>query len=409
MAKILHTADWHLGHAMNGWGRDAEHAIWLDRLADVIEAEAVDALIVAGDVFDTVNPSGDSQRLFFQALRRFRERRPDLVTVITGGNHDPAARLEAPSAVLEGLGVHVVATVRRLGDRIDAARHLVPLTDGSGETWGHVLAIPFLRAADLPGLSFAAGDGRVSPVVEATRAFHAEICEAAEAMAGGLPVIGTGHLHCAGSLESEGAERRILIGGEHAVPVDIFPETLPYVALGHLHGAQSLGGGRVRYSGSCFPLSVAEAGHNHGVTLVNMDGSRLAGTRHISIARPAEFHRLPGRGGIAFEAMVDALERLDLDPDLPKELQPFLHVTLEATGPAAVLHGDAMRHLAELPIRLAGLRIQRQIEAEAPAAPVATLEDTSPEELFREAFLAVNGVVPEDHHLAAFREAANGA
>jgi DNA repair protein SbcD/Mre11 len=409
MPKILHTADWHLGHAMNGWGRDAEHAIWLERLADVVEAEAVDALVVAGDVFDTVNPSGESQRLFFEALRRFRERRPALITVITGGNHDPAARLEAPSAILEGLGVHVVASVRRRGDRIDAARHMVPLTDGAGEPWGHVLAIPFLRAADLPGLSFTAAEGAGSPVVSATRDFHAEICEGAEALAGGLPVIGTGHLHCAGCLESEGAERRILIGGEHAVPFDVFPESLPYVALGHLHGAQSLDGGRVRYSGSCFPLSASEAGYTHGVTLIEMDGLRRVDVRHLPIERPAAFHRFPARGALEFEALIDALERLDLDPDLPRDLQPFVHATLQATGPAAVLHAEALRHLGALPIRLAGLRIVRAIEAAEPAAPLRTLEDTHPEDLFRAAFLGANGVEPGDHHLAAFREAATGA
>lgn len=210
--RILHTADWHLNHALNGWSRDAEHEIWLGCLADVIEAERIDALLLAGDVFDGVNPSGDTQRMFYNALRAFKDRRPGLVTVVTSGNHDPAGRLEAPRAVLEGLDVHVIGTLRRNGARIDHEAHMIPLVEG-GRTVAWICAIPFLRAADLPELSLGVAEGRGLSVVEAARRFHAEMAEAAGAVADGLPVIAMGHLHCAGGTESEGAERRVLIGG----------------------------------------------------------------------------------------------------------------------------------------------------------------------------------------------------
>ena len=84
--RLLHTADWHLNQTLNGWSRADEHAVWLDRLADVIAEERIDALLVAGDVFDGVNPSGDALAMFYGALRRFKASRPGLVTVVTSGN-----------------------------------------------------------------------------------------------------------------------------------------------------------------------------------------------------------------------------------------------------------------------------------------------------------------------------------
>ncbi|MCW3782900.1 exonuclease SbcCD subunit D [Defluviimonas salinarum] len=406
--RILHTADWHLGHSLNGWPRDAEHRAWLGRLAELIGEEEIDVLIVAGDIFDGINPSGEAQRLLYEALRAFRERRPSLVTVITAGNHDPAGRLEAPSAILRSLDVHVVGTVRRIDGEIDIGHHLVPIRDAKGDVRAHVLAIPFLRAADLPGLSFAGEETGVSPVVAAARAFHAGIAAAADAVADGLPVIATGHLHCAGGTESEGAERRILIGGEHALPADVFPASFAYVALGHLHGPQSLDGGRIRYSGSCFPLSSSEIGYDHGVTILDLDADGIA-ARHVAIPRPAAFHRLPASGAIGLGAFEEALAGLDLDPGLPKDLQPFVYATLQAEGPASVLLSEAERLLAEYPVRQGGIRIQRALEEGAAAQSLLTLDETNPEDLFVAAFRKVNGSDPEARHLSAFRDTINGA
>lgn len=404
--RILHTADWHLNQTLNGWPRDAEHAAWLARLAEVIEEERVDALLIAGDVYDIINPSGEALRLFYRALRSFKERRPGLVTILTGGNHDPVGRLEAPSPILESLDVHVFASVRRSGAKVDHRAHMVPLaSDGKTVAW--VCAMPFLRAADLPGLSFASENGRGSPVVEAARRFHAEMAEAAAATAGDLPVIAMGHLHCHGATESEGAERRILIGGEHALPEDVFPEIFRYVALGHLHRAQSLAGGRIRYSGSCFPLSAAEIGYDHGVTILDLDGDGIRIT-HRSIPCPAGVIRLPAKGTMHFEQLAEAIAALEVDPATPADLRPFVYVALEATGPASVLLSDAERLLAEAPVRTAGIRVQRVTEGtdRAPPEPVISLAETTPEALFRQAFLAANGVEPLDRHLAAFRDVA---
>lgn len=402
--RALHTADWHLGHCLNGWGREDEHQVFLNELADIIETQKVDLLIIAGDVFDSVNPSGDAQRLFYAALAEFRRRCPRLMVVISGGNHDPAHRLEAPQDVLAALDVHVLGTVHRRDGRILIEDHLVPVIGDGGDAVAYVLAIPFLRAADLTGLSFATEDDRGSPVIEAARRFYAEITEAAAKIAGGLPIIATSHLHCAGGTESEGAERRILIGGAHAIPVDVFPPRLTYVALGHLHGPQNLAGGRVRYSGSCFPLSAAEIRYSHGVTLLEVEGDRVR-TEHLPMGRPAPVLRLPGVGTLSVSDLDAALAALDLDPGVQVGLQPLVYVELEATNAAAVIMAEACRILATHPVRTAGVRVRRPETAARETVPVISLTETSPEALFGRAYLDKNGIGPEERHLMAFREA----
>lgn len=402
--RILHTADIHLGHSLNGWSREAEHRIWFQRLADAIEEHEVDALLIAGDVFDGLNPSGESQRLLYDGLVAFRRRRPHLTTVMIAGNHDPAYRLEAPGALMAGIDAHVLGTVRRQADEIEFDRHMVPLRCSAGEIRAWAVAIPFLRPADLPGLSFADTEGEGSPIIRAAAEFHQAMANAARQVCGEVPLIAMGHLHCAGARESEGAERRIPIGGENAVPVSVFPECFAYVALGHLHGPQSLDGGRIRYPGSCFPLSASEIGHRHGATLVEIGEGGITHT-HVGVERPAAFHRISDIESAELEEAVLALE---LDPDLPRDLQPFVYVTLKATGPAAVVLQEAENLLARHPLRPASIRVIREdIEAEDGHHLPGTLAEVSPESLFLPAFLQANGIEAEDRHILAFRDAAN--
>lgn len=402
--RILHTADIHLGHSLNGWSREAEHRIWFQRLADAIEEHEVDALLIAGDVFDGLNPSGESQRLLYDALVEFRRRRPHLTTVMIAGNHDPAYRLEAPGALMAGIDAHVLGTVRRRAEAVEFDRHMVPLRCSAGETRAWAVAIPFLRPADLPGLSFADAEGEGSPIIRAAAEFHQAMANAARATCGKLPLIAMGHLHCAGARESEGAERRIPIGGEHAVPVSVFPECFAYVALGHLHGPQSLDGGRIRYPGSCFPLSASEIGHRHGATLVEI-GAEGVTHAHVEIERPAAFHRI---GDIEPAKLGEAIMALELEADLPRDLQPFVYVTLKATGPAAVVLQDAENLLAKFPVRPAAIRVIRpEIEAEETGQLPGTLADVTPESLFLPAFLQTNQIEAQDRHILAFRDAAN--
>ncbi|MHB2165693.1 exonuclease SbcCD subunit D [Alsobacter sp. R-9] len=411
--RFIHTADWHIGQTLNGWSREVEHRAFLARIADMVAEHEADAVVVAGDVFDGINPSGDSLQMLYEALVAMRSRRPHLTTVMVAGNHDPAGRLEAPAAVLRAIGVHVVGVMHRRDGAIDLDRHLVPLRDAQGTVRAHVLAIPFLRAADLPGLGLAAQEAGTedaeaakggSPVVRATRRLYAEATQAAVAAAGGLPLVATGHLHCSGGLESEGAERRILVGGEHAVPSDVFPADLAYVALGHLHKPQAVGRETVRYAGSPFPLSATELPYRHGVTLVEIDGSGVR-QEHLALPRPVPCIRVPETGSLPLSALDRALAELPLDADTPPERRAFVHVCIAPDGPTAGLASEVERVLQDHPVRCAGVKVERPASttpAEASNQPAVPLSERSPAELFAQAFVEEHGVPPGPEHVAAF-------
>lgn len=395
--RIIHTADWHIGQTLNGFARDYEHQSFLNHLAELVETLEADALIVAGDVFDGINPSGEAQRMLFTALAEMRRRRPHLTTVMVAGNHDPAGRLEAPSPVLDAIGVRVIGTLAYRDDSLDMERHLVPLRDVSGQVRAHVLALPFLRPADLPALTTGV------TIPDAVKAFHDDCLGLCSPLIGDVPLIATGHLHCAGGTESEGAERRIMIGGEHAVPPEAFDPAFAYVALGHLHRPQNLAGGRVRYCGSAIPLSASEVGYDHGVTLLTVDGGAVT-HEHIPVPRPVPCHKVPTSGSISVTDLAAALDALGAG-DLPRDRQPFVYINLTADGPAANILTAAEAVLQDRSLRVAGLRIASTAKSGEGAPQVISLDQTTPEALFKDAFEAANLVPAGEDHLAAFREA----
>ena len=412
MIRVLHTGDWHIGQTLRGFARDHEHARVFDALVAIVEAREVDALVMAGDVFDSQNPSGEAQRLFYELLVRLHRARPAMTIVVTAGNHDAAGRLEAPRALLDAIGVHVVGNVRRSDGALDLSRHLVPIRK-DGAVAGHVLGVSYPTAACMPGLAVGrVRDEAGSPIVRAVRDLYAALHDAARPALAGLPYLVTGHLHVAGGLESEGAERRILVGGEHAVPSDVFPEDADYVALGHLHREQQVGRPTIRYSGSLIPLSAAELAYRHGVTIVTV-GDGPARTEHVVIDRPVPFLRLPEAGDMTLGELGDHLAALDLDPALPVEVRPFLQIRLARTGLPAGHRAEVDRIAEGFPVRVVDVRVA-SVEGAVPdlmpeGIPAVRLAERDPEDLFRLAFLRTHKVEPAAPHLDVFHRAAAGA
>jgi exonuclease SbcD len=400
--KILHTSDWHIGQELFGWSRQIEHDDFFDQLEELIIERGVDALVIAGDVFDHQNPSSSALRVFYEAMARFRRARPDLTTVVIAGNHDAAGRIEAPHALLAAFGVHVVGSVQRREGGLAPDHHAIPLRNARGEIAAWVAALPFLRPTDLPPFR---RDAEGSPIVDAVRTLYAEAAEVMVSLAAGAPFILTGHLHVAGGLESEGAERRILVGGEHAVPPDIFPSSAAYVALGHLHRPQQVGDPRIRYSGSPFPMSATERNYQHGVTLIDTSLKQVA-PEHVVFKRRIPFIRIPADGVVELAAAGDVLQKiasdLGLDSSMPRWEQPFVQLVLKGSGSRS----DLERLVGELPLRVVSIRNERELVAEASAMVTAErLVDLDPEAVFGEAFLRTHGSRPEPQHLAVFHQA----
>lgn len=408
MIRILHTADWHIGQTLRGFSREYEHRQVFARMAEILVEREVDALIIAGDVFDSQNPSGEAQQLLYDTLVGFARARPGLTTIIVAGNHDAAGRLEAPRPLLDAFNIKVVGNIRRQQGRIiDADRHLVPLTGADGRVHAYVLGVSYPTASCLPNLTRLDNDaqtGAGSPVVAGVRALYAELLDAVRPRIGDLPYILTGHLHVAGGIESEGAERRILVGGQHAVPHDVFPADARYVALGHLHKAQRVGRDTVRYAGSLFPLSATEQPYQHGVTLVSLDGDAVS-SELIPIDRPVPFLRLPRSGDMRLDEVEGHLRALALPADLPPHRRPFVQIRLARDGLSAGFREEIDRIAEAFPVRLVDVRVAALTLPDAapdPGDPLVRLAERDPEEMFKMAYTQALGEAPTAAHLDVF-------
>ena len=412
--KLCHTSDWHLGHTLHGHPREHEHERFLAFLLDLLEREAVDALIVAGDIFDTANPPATAQAMFYRFLADARARLPKLDVVVVSGNHDSAPRLGAADPVLRAIGVRVVGAVPRVGSGgrapVDAGAMVVPLHDRNNEVAAWVAAVPYLRPADLPTLDLPEG---ADPLVEGVRHVYGQVLgEARGRRKAEQALIATGHCHMIDAQRSEGSERPILGGLKHALPVDLFPEDVSYAALGHIHLAQPVGEHEhVRYSGSPIPLSMPEESYPHEVRLARFEGGALVGQTKVRIPRAVDVIRVPGEEADGLERVIGQLERLEVAASLPRERQPFLEVRVRLSEPVPDLRRQIEAAIAERPVRLVKITTEytgRDLPL-AESSPRRDLGDLQVEEVFRQAYARRYEGEPSAPLLRAFHEVAASA
>jgi DNA repair protein SbcD/Mre11 len=410
MLRILHTADWHLGQTLRGYSRDYEHETVLTALIEIVQEKQIDVLLIAGDIFDSQHPSGESQALFYRTLARLYKARPQMQVVIIAGNHDSAGRLEAPHPLLESFNVSIIGNVRRADGRINSSRHLRTLANENGESFLHVLALSYPTAACLPPISSADTEKEESNIIRSVRTLYDELHSELLPRLSGLPFIVMGHLHVRGAVTSEGAERKILIGGQHAVPVNIFPEDAAYVALGHLHKAQFIDSKRaVRYSGSLIPLSSTEQPYQHGVSFITINGNTIA-CEHIEIARPVDFLSIGSEGeGIRLSEVSDHLGQLNLPADMEQRLRPFVQIRLSRQGLGSGFREQIESIASSFPIRIVDARpdpISEAIQVQAASSGVSiSLAQISPEEMFQKAFRQKVKAEPTEAQLKIFHNA----
>ncbi|WP_322862420.1 exonuclease SbcCD subunit D C-terminal domain-containing protein [Aeromonas allosaccharophila] len=397
--KILHTADWHLGHQLHGHDRRFEHDAFLDWLSDTLKAREIDALLVAGDLFDTANPPASAWQQLYRFLARLRAEMPRLNMVLIGGNHDSPSKLDAPHELLRAFDLHLVGSISRDSEgKLETDRLLVPLQDKEGKIAAWCAAVPFLRSSDLRVEPLAEGQDRL---IEGVRQIYAEVLAEGRARCGEeLPLIAMGHAYLAAGQLSELSERRVLGGNQHALPADLFAAA-DYTALGHLHLAQSPAEG-VHYSGSPLPLSLAEANYNHKVLEVTFDGGTLAGLERIPVPRAVEMIRLPQS---SLDDALNAIASLEL-PACPQEAQPFLEVRLQLPKPEARIRERILAAIADKPVRLARISTQYQGSGEglADGRERRRLDELSPTEVFRLCYQRQFEGEPEAQLVASFEE-----
>jgi len=287
--KILHTSDWHIGRTLYGRKRYEEFEAFLDWLAATIGQERVDVLLIAGDVFDTTAPSHRAQQLYYRFLCRVAGSCCRHVVVIAG-NHDSPSFLNAPRELLKALDVHVIGAV---SDRREDEVLVLVRADGTPELI--VCAVPYLRDRDIriaeAGESI---EDKERKLVEGIRRHYSETADLAERkrreLNSDVPIIGMGHLFTAGGQTVDGdGVRELYVGSLAHVSAGIFPSNLNYLALGHLHVAQTVNGMEwMRYSGSPLAMDFGEATQEKSVCLIEMAGS----VAEVKLIRVPVFQKL---------------------------------------------------------------------------------------------------------------------
>uniref|UniRef100_UPI004056CD38 exonuclease SbcCD subunit D C-terminal domain-containing protein n=1 Tax=Candidatus Electronema sp. TaxID=2698783 RepID=UPI004056CD38 len=305
--RVLHTSDWHLGRMLHGRQRHEEFAAFLSWLHEAACAERADILLAAGDIFDTATPGAKTQQLYYDFLCRMAAS-PCRHLVITAGNHDSPSFLSAPKDLLRRFDIHVIGAKAAL-----PADEALLLRDADGQPEAVVCAVPYLRDRDLrcavPGQSI---EERERDLAEGIRRHYAEVCAAAAALRQSLPrpvpIIGMGHLFAAGGSVVDGdGSRSLYVGSLACVEADAFPPALDYVALGHLHAPQKIGGSETRrYSGSPLAMSFADAGRQKSVCVVDFTPDSGPQVRLLPVPVFQELRSLRG----AWPEIVAELARL---------------------------------------------------------------------------------------------------
>jgi DNA repair protein SbcD/Mre11 len=281
---MLHTSDWHLGRSLHRADLREAQAAFLDHLVATVRSEKVDVVLVAGDVYDRAVPPVDAVELCEDALLRLHATGARIVLI--SGNHDSARRLGFGGALLDQAGVHLRTQAATL------ARPVL-LEDAHGPL--AVYGVPYLEPDavrnELPivrGVGEVAGDPADAPPVPRGHPGvlgHAVRCIKADADARGVRRrVVMAHGWVSGGAASD-SERDITVGGVGQVPAELFAG-FSYVALGHLHGQQTLAG-HLRYSGSPLPYSFSEASHRKGSWLVELDAEGVKRAERV----PAPVYR----------------------------------------------------------------------------------------------------------------------
>lgn len=399
--RLFHTSDWHLGQNLHGQERDFEHACFLEWLLRQLAQAQPDILLIAGDIFDTVNPPVKAQERLYDFIVSAHEQQPALTIVMIAGNHDSGSRIELPAPLMRRLRTHALGRVLWLDDgKLDAERLLIPLPDTSGAIAGWCLALPFLRPAEVTGAhlgeDYLRGIGQV----------HEWLIEAANAKRQpGQALIAISHAHMAGGSVSEDSERSLIIGNAEALPASLFGPSISYVALGHLHKPQKVNGEeRIRYCGSPIPLSFSEINYPHQILDITLEGETLVSVEPRLIPRAVELQRLGPAPLSEILAQLAQLPDIDLLADIQR--QPWLEVRVRLDEPQPDLRQQIETALQGKAVRL--VRIAAEYagaggrDASDDSGQLIELDQLTPQELFSRAWLDSYGSAVDEQTLNDF-------
>lgn len=292
--KILHTSDWHIGRTLYGRKRYEEFEAFLTWLAETVQQNEIDALLVAGDVFDTSAPSNRAQELYYRFLCRVAASSCRHIVVVAG-NHDSPSFLNAPKELLKALDVHVVGSSTPSPDD-----EVLVLRNEQDAPELIVCAVPYLRDRDIRVAEAGESvEDKERKLIDGIRTHYAAVAALAELkreeLGADIPIVGTGHLFTAGGQTVDGdGVRELYVGSLAHVTAGIFPACFNYLALGHLHVPQKVNGSEtIRYSGSPLPMGFGEAKQQKSVCQVEFH-STAASVQLIDVPIFQKLERVKG-------------------------------------------------------------------------------------------------------------------
>lgn len=376
---FLHTSDWHLGQFFHNHEREFEHAQFLNWLLEQIKQKQPNALLIAGDIFDVVNPAAKAQKQLYQFLSDAHDLAPHMQTLMIAGNHDSGYRIEQVEPFLAKFNAKAVGIVSKDERLFDLNRLLVPIYDKEQNVIAWCLTLPYLRSAEITGLNEHTTNSQ-----NAIAYLHQQLI--AEAKARKQPdqaLILMSHAHMQGG-ETSDSERPIVVGNEEALSTALFDDVIDYVALGHLHKPQKVSHEHIRYSGSPIPLSFSERHYKHQVLDVRIDPEASEAERFhyetLIIPRTVDAIRIRE----ALPDLIDAVKALALGEIEDLEQRHFLEIEYTTDAPPPVdLRQQIEMALPPNRYRLLRLsRIAKKNQAHDQAASKVDLEPPTPEKLF---------------------------
>lgn len=376
--KVIHTSDWHLGQYFMGKTRQAEHKQFLSWLIATAVSNDVNAIIVAGDIFDTGSPPSYARELYNQFIVQLQP--TGIHLIILGGNHDSVATLGESKELLACLNTHVIPGVLD-----DINKQVITLTNASTEPQAIVCAIPYLRPRDLiNSIAGQSGSEKQQNLQQAISDHYQSIYvlakeEQSRILKGSntqVPIIATGHLTTVGAKSSESV-RDIYIGTLDAFPSSAFPPA-DYIALGHIHRSQKIGGSdHIRYCGSPIPLSFDELNNDKIILVAEFNNGALTQVSSEQIPRFQPMHLIKGD----LKSIESEIRTLATQYDA--SLPAWLDIEVSTQDYLNDLQQRIQAMVEELPLEVLLLRRERKqrlqsLEAEAKV----TLQELTPKDVF---------------------------
>jgi len=372
--KILHTSDWHIGQVFKNFSRKEEHELFFFWLRELIEKENIEVLLVAGDIFDVAHPSSLALKTYYNFLTSLQNTSCKKI-VITGGNHDGVATLDAPKEILELLDISVISGEKNSMD--DKENLLIKIYDND-KLNSIICAVPFLRDSIVrKSVANQSSADVETQLKEGIKNYYKETLHLAQQISKDVPIIAMGHLSVMGTQSSQ-SEQDIYIGKLQSLNSSVF-DGYDYVALGHLHRSQRVASSdTIRYSGSPIPLSFSEINNEKKVLIIDTTDKNIT-VQELLIPRFRKLYHLKG-------ILQDVLSELKNLATIEENLTPLIEVTIENEFVTSNTIDAIYEQIEESDLEVLQINSQNKEKQERNNMEIQHLDDITPLKAFETKF-----------------------